>query len=102
MGIEHLNEKELKSIKNMNALLKYLKLIILLFLGLVIFVIILPIAMAFFMKRPDKWLESVEWLLTIYEFYILIGISIIFIGNYMSTSKLMTIINKLMKSDREK
>jgi len=101
MGIEHLNEKDIKSIKGVNSFLKLFKIAVLILLGLVIFVTMLPIVTPLYLKRPDRLLESIKLMLTTDYYYIMVGGFVMSLAFYKSISKLMAIINKLMKSDKE-
>lgn len=101
MGIEHLNEKELKDIKGMNVLVKILKISLFLPIGFVIYITLYPIVMPFYLKIPDTLLESMKIMFTLDYYYIAVGGCLIIISFYKVTSKLMAIINKLMKSDKE-
>jgi len=101
MGIEHLSEKEIKSIKDMNAVLKFQKMAVLFLIGITLLITIMPIATPLFLKRPDKLMESVKYVFTDENYYLVVGVFVVLLAFYKTTSKLMAIINKLMKSEKD-
>jgi len=100
MGIEHLNEKEIKCVKEMNSIVKVLRIVVLFMFGLGLLVTISPIAVPLFLNRPDKLAYFIKAVFTNDSYYITIGVCIMTIAFCKSTDKFMTIINKLIKSEQ--
>jgi len=100
MGIDKLNEKEIKNIKGMNTFLKYSKIHYALLFGTGIFLTILPIVMPFLLKKPEMLLRSIKLVFTTDYYYISIGVIVMMVAFLKVASKHMVIINKLMQSEK--